>query len=89
MSFEQQNDSLLSAELVNFSVVSMLTSLKTSARAFHNFPWSYNVSQQHVYFLSDDQLQVYDRVQVPSAKWQRHQLVIVNFTFDQLMLNVP
>ena len=31
-----ENDSLLSAELVSFSVVVMLTSLKASARALHN-----------------------------------------------------
>ena len=51
---------------MSFSVVSlvfMLTSLKASARAFHNLSLELDldVSQPHVYFLLDDQLQAHDR----------------------------
>ena len=55
------NNSLLSTELVNFLVVSMLTSFTASAiERPILYPWSYNVSQQHVYFLFDDRPQVFD-----------------------------
>ena len=42
----------------------------------------------YMYFVLDDQLQVYDRVQVSGARWKRYQLIILNSSFHQLMFNV-